>query len=49
MGSGVPQVNNFLQHFFTGRSDNFDRNVHSSGDPNDARLDTEGMRMSNDG
>jgi hypothetical protein len=48
VGSGVPPVNNFLQHFFTGRSDNFDPN-HNSGDPNDARLDSEGMRMSNDG
>ena len=48
VGSGVPPVNNFLQHFFTGRSDNFDPN-HNSGDSNDARLDSEGMRMSNDG
>ena len=48
VGSGKPPVNNFLQHFFTGRSDNFDPN-HNSGDPNDARFDTEGMRMSNDG
>ena len=23
VGSGVPPINNFLQHFFTGRSDNF--------------------------
>ena len=48
VGSGVPSSNNFLQHFFTGRSDNFDPN-HKSGDPNDARLDPEGMRLSNDG
>jgi Esterase-like activity of phytase len=48
VGSGVPPVNNFLQHFFTGRSDDFDP-AHNSGDPNDARLDSEGMRMSNDG
>jgi hypothetical protein len=48
LGSGVPPVNNFLQHFFTGRSDNFNPN-QNSGDPNDARLDSEGMRMSNDG
>ena len=48
VGSGVPPINNFFQHFFTGRSDNFnpDRN---SGDPNDARFDTEGLRISNDG
>ena len=48
VGSGVPPINNFFQHFFTGRSDNFDPN-HNSGDPNDARLDSEGMRLSNDG
>jgi len=48
VGSGVPPVNNFLQHFFTGRSDNF-ASGQNSGDPNDARLDSEGMRMSNDG
>lgn len=48
VGSGVPRLNNFFQHYFTGRSDNFnpDRN---SGYPNDARFDTEGMRLSNDG
>ena len=48
VGSGVPKVNNFLQHFFTGRSDNFDP-AKNSGDPNDARLDTESIRVSNDG
>ena len=48
VGSGVPPVNNFLQHFFTGRSDNFDPN-QNSGDPHDARFDSEGMRLSNDG
>jgi hypothetical protein len=48
VGSGVPPINNFFLHFFTGRSDNFDPN-HNSGDPNDARLDSEGMRLSNDG
>ncbi len=48
VGSGKPPINNFLQHFFTGRSDNFDPN-HNSGDPNDARFDSEGMRLSNDG
>jgi len=48
VGSGKPPINNFIQHFFTGRSDNFDPN-HNSGDPNDARLDSEGMRVSNDG
>jgi hypothetical protein len=48
VGSGAPRINNFFQHFFTGRSDNFDPK-HNSGDPNDARFDTEGMRLSNDG
>ena len=48
VGSGVPPINNFFLHFFTGRSDNFDPN-HNSGDPNDARFDSEGMRVSNDG
>jgi hypothetical protein len=48
VGSGAPRPNNFFQRFFTGRSDNFDPN-RNSGDPNDARLDSEGMRLSNDG
>jgi hypothetical protein len=48
VGSGVPPINNRFQHYFTGRSDNFDPN-RNSGDPNDARLDSEGMRLSNDG
>lgn len=48
VGSGVPPINNLVQHFFTGRSDDFDPD-HNSGDPNDARFDTEGMRISNDG
>jgi Esterase-like activity of phytase len=47
VGSGRPPINNFLQHFFTGRSDNFDP-AQNSGDPRDARFDTEGMRVSND-
>ena len=48
VGSGVPPLNNFFQHYFTGRSDDFDPN-QNSGDPNDARFDSEGMRLSNDG
>jgi hypothetical protein len=48
VGSGKPQIDNFLQHFFTGRSDNFDPK-QNSGDPADARFDTEGIRISNDG
>ncbi|HUN88342.1 MAG TPA: esterase-like activity of phytase family protein [Terriglobales bacterium] len=48
VGSGVPPLNNFFVHFFTGRSDNFDPK-QDSGDPRDARLDSEGIRLSNDG
>jgi len=48
VGSGKPPLNNFLQHFFTGRSDNFDP-TRNSGNANDARFDTEGIRISNDG
>jgi len=48
VGSGVPLINNFFLHFFTGRSDNFDPK-HNSGDPNNARFDSEGIRVSNDG
>jgi hypothetical protein len=48
VGSGEPRQNNFLQHFFTGRSDNFDPD-QTSGDPRDARLDPESIRVSNDG
>lgn len=48
VGSGVPPINSRSRHYFTGRSDNFDPD-RNSGDPNDARLDSEGMRVSNDG
>jgi len=48
VGSGVPAQNNFFQHFFSGRSDNFDP-AKNSGNANDARLDPEGIRLSNDG
>jgi hypothetical protein len=48
VGSGKPPINNFFQHFFTGRSDNFDA-TQNSGNGNDARFDTEGLRLSNDG
>ena len=46
--SGVPPINSSVQHFFTGRSDNFDP-THNSGYGNDARFDTEGIRVSGDG
>jgi hypothetical protein len=47
--SGVPPLN-FTNHthYFTGRSDGFDPK-HNSLWPLDARLDTEGLRVSNDG
>jgi hypothetical protein len=48
VGPGAPPQNNFLRHYFTGRSDNFDPNFNS-GFPFDARFDTEGIRVSNDG
>jgi hypothetical protein len=48
VGDGEPKQNNFLQHFFTGRSDNYDPD-HNSGYPRDARLDPESIRVSNDG
>jgi hypothetical protein len=45
---GEPRQNNFFQHFFTGRSDNYNPKKNS-GNPNDARLDPESIRLSNDG
>jgi len=48
VGPGAPPLNNFFQHYFTGRSDNFDP-AQNSGNPKDARFDTEGIRLSNDG
>jgi hypothetical protein len=48
VGSGVPPINTRLRHYFTGRSDNFDPD-RNSGNAGDARFDTEGMRVSNDG
>jgi hypothetical protein len=47
-GSGVPPGNTSSQYFFTGRSDNFDSSK-DSGNPDNARFDTEGIRLSNDG
>ena len=48
VASGVPPINNSSQNFFTGRSDGFDPS-QNSGNPSDARLDSEGLRVSNDG
>jgi hypothetical protein len=44
VGSGVPPVNNVIQHFFTGRSDNFDPGKNS-GNPANARFDSESIRV----
>ncbi|HEY4054840.1 MAG TPA: esterase-like activity of phytase family protein [Terriglobales bacterium] len=46
--SGVPLQNRPSRNYFTGRSDNFDPN-QNSGYSKDARLDSEGVRVSNDG
>lgn len=48
VGDGEPKQNNFIQHFFTGRSDNYDLD-RNSGFAKDARLDPESIRLSNDG
>lgn len=49
VGSGVPALNRVDHTFyFSGRSDNFDPN-RTSTNPWNARLDTEGIRLSNDG
>ncbi len=48
VGSGVPPLNDATHFYFTGRSDNFDA-AQNSGNPSDARFDTEGLRISNDG
>ncbi len=47
-GPGAPPINGMMRYYFTGRSDGFVAN-QNSGDPNDARFDTEGIRVSNDG
>ncbi len=48
VGSGAPAANYYNQYFFAGRSDNYDAG-QNSGDTADARLDPEGIRLSNDG
>jgi Esterase-like activity of phytase len=45
VGSGVPPINNAHQHFFSGRSDNFDP-AGNSGNPDNGRFDPEGIRGS---
>jgi hypothetical protein len=48
VGSGQPALDTRHRHYFTGRSDNFDP-AQPSSDINDARLDPESVRVSNDG
>lgn len=49
VGSGVPGLNAINNtNYFTGRSDNFNPALSSS-NPNNARFDPEGVRVSNDG
>jgi hypothetical protein len=48
IGSGAPSQNTAGKSYFTGRSDNFDP-AQTSGNPNNARLDPESIRVSNDG
>jgi hypothetical protein len=48
IGSGQPAINTRFARYFTGRSDNFDASKPST-TPSDARLDSEGIRVSNDG
>ncbi|MEI8210050.1 MAG: esterase-like activity of phytase family protein [Methylococcales bacterium] len=46
--NGAPVLNNDEKYYFSGRSDNFDASTPST-NPKDARLDPEGIRVSNDG
>jgi Esterase-like activity of phytase len=48
VGPGAPALNKPWAHYFTGRSDNFDLD-RNSGNPKNARFDTESIRVSNDG
>ncbi|MFD1612061.1 esterase-like activity of phytase family protein [Sphingomonas tabacisoli] len=47
LGSGAPANNTANTYYFTGRSDNFGDG--NSGNPDNARFDPEGIRVSNDG
>jgi len=47
IGSGAPTINTATANYFTGRSDNFAAGLSTN--PNNARLDPEGVRVSNDG
>ena len=43
IGSGAPAINTASANYFTGRSDNY--GAGNSGNPNNARLDPEGIRL----
>lgn len=45
--SAVPSINTATQNYFTGRSDNFGAGLSTN--PNNARIDPEAIRVSNDG
>ena len=47
IGSGAPTINTATTNYFTGRSDNFAAGLSTN--PNNARLDPEAVRVSNDG
>lgn len=47
VGSGAPAENTASKYYFTGRSDNY--GAGNSGNPNNARFDPEGIRVSPDG
>jgi hypothetical protein len=53
IGGGAPALNSSHVHYFTGRSDGFGKDFTTraslSNDPNYARLDPEGLKVSNDG
>ena len=48
LGDGAPALNDHHTYYFMGRSDNFDPS-RLSNNPDNARLDPEGVRVSNDG
>ena len=48
VGPGAPAINTPSRSYFSGRSDNFDPD-QTSGNPTNARLDSEGIRLSGDG
>ena len=48
VGPGAPEINTPSHNYFSGRSDNFDSS-QTSGNAQNARLDSEGIRVSSDG